>query len=714
MPSAVSALPPERNRDLHAIVQACPDAIIVLQDGRHVFANDRALQIYRSATLAELAARPALEYMPPALRAEAARRLHELTHERRHLEYVEEAIVRRDGTRCDIEVAGSPITYDGAPAALLVLRDITARKEVERAREAAEERFRSVFVNAPVGMAVLDTEGRVTEVNPTLAALVRRPVDELIGTSVFQWVHRDDRMASRGRFTRLLAGASLVETSEVRAVLPDGEVIWAHASTSTLRDANGTPTSFVLQLQDVSARRLAEDQLKRQAATDELTGLANRTTFTAELQRAIEDAAVDAAGPAVLFLDLDRFKVVNDSLGHGTGDRLLTQVAARLRACLRPGDLVARLGGDEFAVLATDVTAAQRVAGMARRLQESLTDPIVIDGVDVYANASIGIAFAEPGSDAEAVLRDADAAMYRAKACGGGTYVLFDENLRADCSQRMELENGLYGALGRGELFLAYQPIVATATGIMSGVEALLRWRRSDGTVVAPDRFVPIAEETGLIVPIGVWVVREACQQLRIWRATHPDSPPLSMAVNVSSRQLLSPDLVDTVLAELESIGPDRLTLEITATASAEIDEAAVRALERLDERGVRIAIDDFGTGQSSLARLRQLPVRLIKIDRQFTANVTTSDSDRSIVRATLAMAQALGLDTVAEGVETAEQAALLLDAGCVLAQGYLYDRPRPAEDLAARLARRHLGVAPGRRRRATAGDGAPPGRPGA
>ncbi|HVU91545.1 MAG TPA: bifunctional diguanylate cyclase/phosphodiesterase, partial [Jatrophihabitans sp.] len=412
--------------------------------------------------------------------------------------------------------------------------------------------------------------------------------------------------------------------------------------------------------------------------------------------------------------DLDHFKDVNDTLGHNIGDELIRNVTMRLSNTLRGGDLVARLGGDEFAVLVPAVPSAPRVARMARRLQESLEEPFDIDGTELHANASIGIAFAEPGADAEAVLRDADAAMYRAKACGGGTYVLFDEHLRADCSQRMELENGLYGALGRGELFLAYQPIVQTATGILTGVEALLRWRRADGTILPPDRFIPIAEETGLIVPIGAWVVREACQQLRIWRAAHAGSPPLSMAVNVSSRQLLNAELVDAVLAELDAIEPDRLTLEITESASAEISEVAVRALERLDERGVCIAIDDFGTGQSSLARLRQLPVRLIKIDRQFTANMTSSDSDRSIVRATLAMAQALGLDTVAEGVETAEQAGLLVESGCGLAQGYLYDRPRPAEELAARLARRHLAMAPVPRRRKLEGTPARAPRPSA
>jgi len=705
MTSRKAAVRAADDADVLALVQSSPDAMVVLQEGRHVFANDRALELYRADDLAQLAAKPAIEYMDPAMLGPATGRLHQMTDDRQQLPYVDEAIIRLDGTRCDIEVAGNPIVFGGEPAALVVIRDITARKEAERARQAAEERFRAAFTHAPVGMAVLDTKGRITEVNSVLTAITRTP--DMVGKAIFKWVHRDDRMGSRTRFTRLLENLSSVETSEVRIVRADGEVVWVQVSTSAVRNEDGEATSFIVQVQDVTARRSAEEQLKRQASRDELTGLANRSFFTARLQQAIEDRRLDAGVPAALILDLDRFKIVNDSLGHSAGDRLLVQVADRLRDCLRPTDFVARLGGDEFAVLLQSVTSPAQAARVARRLQSSLREPFVIDDADVYANASTGIALAEAGMNAEAVLRDADAAMFRAKANGGGTYVTFDEELRADCSQRMELENGLYGALARAELFLAYQPIVETATGIMSGVEALLRWRRSDGSIVAPDQFIPIAEETGLIVPIGTWVVREACQQLRVWRLAHPDSPPLSMAVNVSSRQLLNAELVDAVLVELDRLGPDRLTLEITETASAEISETAVEALERLDARGVRVAIDDFGTGRSSLARLRQLPVRIIKIDRQFTANVLNSDSDRSIVAATIAMAHALGLQTVAEGVETPEQAAFLHAAGCPLSQGYLYDRPRPAEELAGRLARRHLGVAPtkpDRRPRSSAG----------
>jgi diguanylate cyclase (GGDEF)-like protein/PAS domain S-box-containing protein len=612
----------ERNPDVLALVQASPDAMVVIQNGRHVFANDRALQLYDISDLGELASKPALDYMDPDLAAHA------------------------------------------------------------RARLVAEERFRSVFIHAPVGMAVLDPTGTVTEVNPALAEIVRCPMDELVGSRVWRWMHPDDRDGSLRRFAQLLDSAAAVATAEIRVVRPDGVIVWAHASTSTLRNSEGAATSFILQLQDVTAHRSAEEQLTHQATRDQLTGLANRALFTARLQDALDAREPGSDGPAVLFLDLDRFKVVNDSLGHSSGDELLIKVAERFRASLRPTDTVARLGGDEFAVLLEHVRGLDEATLAARRLQQCLGSPFDIDGADVYANVSIGIALAAPGSEALGLLRDADAAMNHAKTAGGGKFVAFDETLRAACSKRMELESGLHGALARDELFLLYQPIVETATGAMTGVEALLRWRRADGSIVTPDEFIPVAEETGLIVRIGAWVVREAGRQLRSWRMTNPSAPPLSMAVNVSTRQLLTPELADEVVAVVERIRPDRLTLEITETAAAEVTETELGILERLSRRGVRLAIDDFGTGQSSLARLRTLPVHMLKIDRQFIAGIAVSEGDRSIVLAMIAMADALGLVAVAEGVETPAQAAILRDAGCPLAQGYLFGRPQPPEEI--------------------------------
>jgi EAL domain-containing protein (putative c-di-GMP-specific phosphodiesterase class I) len=333
-------------------------------------------------------------------------------------------------------------------------------------------------------------------------------------------------------------------------------------------------------------------------------------------------------------------------------------------------------------VLLSGVRSADEAELAARRLLHSLAAPFALDGRDVHVDASIGVALGGGGADAEALLRDADSAMYRAKLLGSGGHVVFDETLRTACRRRMDLETGLYRALSDGELRLAYQPIVETATGRCIGFEALLRWRNAAGEDVSPAEFIPIAEETGTIVPIGAWVLREACKQMRAWRAQYRGLPPRNIAVNVSGRQLLSRDFHDDVLAALEVLGPDTLTLEITESAAAQVTDAAVDVLDRISRLGVRIAIDDFGTGLSSLARLRALPVDIVKIDRQFIAGLDASAEDRSLVLAIVAMTEALGLTAIAEGVETPAQAGALQASGCPLAQGYLFGRPVPAEDI--------------------------------
>ena len=682
MPSDDAESLAARNPDLVALVHASPDAMVVIRDGRHVFANDRALRLYRARDLAQLASKPALEYMAPSMGSVPKQRLESMTHERRQLGYVDETIVRLDGTRCEIEAAGSPIVFDGKPAALVVVRDITERKQAEQARHAAEERFRAAFVHAPIGMAVLDLTGVVAEANPALAELLRTPVDALLGTSMFDRVHPQDRQGSRGRFERLRSDTSVVETAEIRVVRGDGEIAWTQVSTTTLRDPAGAPSSFILQLHDVTDRHNAEEQLRHRASRDQLTDLANRTLFTERLELAIAGVDDSPRLPAVMFIDLDRFKIVNDSMGHICGDNLLAQVATRLHHSLRPTDLIARFGGDEFAVLLPAVRSADEAAGAARRLQQSLREPFVVDGSEIHVRASIGIALASSGSDAQTLLRDADSAMYRAKAAGGSGHSVFDASLRATTSRRMDLETGLYRVVADAELLLLYQPIVETTTGNYTGFEALLRWRRASGEIVSPAEFIPVAEETGTIIPIGAWVLRQATQQIRSWRAQHPDLPPLNIAVNVSSRQLVSPGFDDDVRASIDSLGPDTLTLEITESAAAQLNIDAVDRLEQLTRLGVQIAIDDFGTGQSSLARLQSLPVHTLKIDRQFIANLGVSEQGQELVHAILAMARALRLTATAEGVETPHQATLLREIHCPRAQGYLFGRPLPAEQV--------------------------------
>lgn len=678
----------EPDADVQSLIQLSPDPVVVIQDGRHVFANRRALTLYGADSLAQLASRPAIDYIHPSMHVQAAERMRSMTDRGADLDYVDEAIVRVDGSRCEIESAGSPISYRGRPAALVVIRDTTRRYLAESGQREAAERFRSAFVHAPIGMAVLDESGLIREANPALVDLLGLDLDLVVGNPIARWINPEYHRAARIRFARLLERRSSFETSQIQILRPDGSTRWVHASTSAILDRSGAALSFVIQLQDVTGWKAAEARLVDQASHDQLTGLVNRSVFRDRLKQALARARLTQGAPAVLFMDLDRFKVVNDSMGHAYGDELLTCVAGRFRGVLRPGDTLARLGGDEFAVLVENVLEVGEVLQVATRLRECLHAPVQVHRSEVFVTVSIGISLAEPGSDTETLLRDADVAMYAAKAEGGDVQISFDDRMRAVGSTRLDIELGLHRAVAGRELHLEYQPVVDSRTGTMIGVEALLRWQPPGRERIMPDDFIPVAEETGLIVAIGTWVLHDACRQLREWRSAFPDLPSLTMGVNVSSRQLLSSELLDMVREAMQGIGVDRLCLEITETAAAQITDTALHTLQQLRALGVSVAIDDFGSGYSSLARLRYLPVDVLKIDREFISNATSSAGDRSVVVAIAALAQALGLTVVAEGVETAQQATLVLDAGCELAQGYYYGRPQSAHDIGQLLTR--------------------------
>jgi diguanylate cyclase (GGDEF)-like protein len=429
---------------------------------------------------------------------------------------------------------------------------------------------------------------------------------------------------------------------------------------------------------DISDRKEAELELSHAALHDALTGLPNRALFHDRLGLALRRTERRSGSVAVLFCDLDRFKVVNDSLGHDAGDRLLVDVAKRIGAALRPADTVARFGGDEFTMLCEDVAGEIEAATIAQRIVDVFRDPFLLEDGEVFLATSLGIAIARGADDrAEDLIRDADAAMYRAKERGKGRYEIFDEAMRADAVARLETESALRRALERGELRLHYQPEVELATGTITGYEALVRWQHPTRGLLGPSAFIPLAEETGLIVGIGEWILREACTEAQRW------TEPLTLAVNLSARQLAQHDLVAMVRAAMAETGtdPSRLCLEITESAVMESGTATTAQLRALKSLGVQLAIDDFGTGFSSLAHLRRFPVDVLKIDGTFVAGLGQEPQDASIAAAVISLAHALGLKTVAEGIETDEQLAILKELGCNLGQGYLFARPLPPEE---------------------------------
>jgi diguanylate cyclase (GGDEF)-like protein/PAS domain S-box-containing protein len=562
-----------------------------------------------------------------------------------------------------------------------------ARAEKDRAHDltrASETRFRSAFDDAPIGIAMIDLDGGFARVNGSLCATTGYAEEDLLRMHIQDLAPSDDPEHLRDWTAH--AGDEI----ERRFQRADGSIGWALWRHSPVADEASGSSYFISQCVDISQRKRAETELAFRAQHDVLTRLPNRSLFVDHLGQAIERRAGTPGEVAVVFVDLDNFKVINDSLGHGAGDRLLTVVAERLAGVLREGDVVARFGGDEFTLLLRDVVDEAHALQICERLAAVLQPPVVLDGEQRFLTASFGLTVTGPReSSADELLRDADAAMYRAKAQGKARCELFDDALRSEVVERLDLETGLRHALERDELRLVYQPEVDLTSGRIVAVEALLRWAHPVHGIVSPAKFIPIAEQSGLIVPIGAWVAREACAAAASWRRT-PAGEDLTVAVNLSPRQLGSIDLLDDISLALDEAGlePSALCLEITETALMADMRSATETLQRLKALGVRLAIDDFGIGYSSLMHLKNLlPVDLLKIDKSFVDGLMEHGADRAIVAAVINLAAALGVDAIAEGVETREQAAALRSMSCGLAQGYHFARPVAPAEIAALLA---------------------------
>ena len=455
---------------------------------------------------------------------------------------------------------------------------------------------------------------------------------------------------------------------------------WTHLEVNALMDIGSLIVTELELRSDLSVKRQTQEHLLYSTLHDALTGLPNRSLFTERLRHAMRRSARHPDDLfAVLFLDLDRFKEVNDNLGHCVGDELLRAVARRLEACLRPEDTVARLSGDEFAILLESITDTSDAGRVAERIEEALSFPINLAGAEVTTSASMGIVTSSMAHDQpEQLLRSADMAMYRAKAAGRARYEMFDRAMHTDALERLRLETDLRRAVELGEFALHYQPVVSLRTGRVTGLEALVRWQHPERGLVHPADFIPVAEETGLIVPIGKWVLAEAMRQIKDWHAAHPRKDPLTIRVNLSVKQFTQPDLVDQIRAVLESSGapPRSLCLEITEAAIIDRGRAAISMLSRIRELGVQVYLDDFGTGYSSLSYLHGLPIDAIKIDRAFVSSMDTDDKNLRLVRTILTLAEIVGVRAEAEGISTSEQLRELRALNCEQGQGYLFSSP--------------------------------------
>ncbi len=578
------------------------------------------------------------------------------------------------------------------------------RRRAARGLAASEMRFRTVVESIDQGLLITDREGRVLYANARAAEITGYAVPELIGRRSHEaLLPADEQAAGRARLARRLEGRA--ERYEVELVRKDGSRVPAEIGSVPFRDAAGATVGAIAVVADTTERKALEAELWSQARRDALTGLANRTQFRADLTQALADvggapetaphtgvhAAANHEGStpgasesdpiaprvSVLFVDLDDFKAVNDSQGHAAGDALLAAVADRLRAATRGSDTVARLGGDEFAVLLRPARPGEDVGVVVPRILHALARPIAVAGRDLYVSASVGVARATPGVAADDLLRHADVAMYRAKAGGKHRCAVFSAAEDAAALDRAALQTELAGAAARGELALAYQPVVDLATGHPIGAEALARWRHPARGLVPPDVFIPIAEATGLMPALGRWVLETACAEAATWPRRADGRPP-RLAVNVSGRQLEDPTFLDDVISALRVTGfpAERLTLEVTESVLLTNPTVTRTRLEAVRALGVQVACDDFGTGYSSLTAVRELPLDSLKIDQAFTRGLVTDATQRALTEAVVQLARALNLKTVAEGVETAAERDVLLGLGCPLGQGYFYARP--------------------------------------
>ncbi len=591
-------------------------------------------------------------------------------------------------------------------AAMYLLRVSFAQREAEQSAqdqqlaEAHQEailnqqRFTAAFTHAAVGMAIVGTNRQMLQVNRALAQLLGAPEKALLKRSFEDFLNPGDVRLLERLLHDLAQAPDETFTVQLRCQRGDGEEVWIALHCSRFDDPGSAGPCVIYQLHDITSRHLAEQRLHHIAFHDSLTDLANRACFTDRLAAAVERSQIDSSARfAVLFLDLDRFKMVNDSLGHQAGNELLVQVANRLRQCVRPLDLVARLGGDEFAVLCEGLDDQDHARTLATRLGTTLAQPLAIHGTEVIPGASIGITFGDLGHrTVDEILRDADLAMYEAKAAGRGRVAVFDASMHERIADRLALEADLRHAIGAGKLTAVFQPIFSLSPMRLAGFEALARWEHPTRGPINPAVFIALAEEAGHIESVTRWMIEHAVGQLARWRRDFPEHSRLTMNVNLSSRDLVNPELVGFVEQTLaqHSLPPELLTLEITETTLMNRLQPALATLQALRAMGVHFSIDDFGTGYSSLAYLSTLPIDSLKIDRSFVLGMDNGSQNVEIVRTILKLGHTLGKTVVAEGIETAEQLQHLQRLGVDKGQGYLMSRPLPAERVREVLLTRH------------------------
>ncbi len=614
-----------------------------------------------------------------ALLLELAKRIPELTNTGawRHR--------KKDGTAIDVEVVSHEILFGGKRAMLELMNDVTERKHAEEALQKREEHFRSLIENASDLILIANSHGTLSYVSPSVDRALYYGPEELLGRNLFEFVHPEDFSHAFSAMAHNLQSPGESQPVEWRIRHKLGHWRVFEVIGKCVLDRAEEP-SVILNARDITERKVAEEKLMHDALHDPLTNLPNRLVFMDRLGQAIKRSKRNSNYVfAVLFLDLDHFKLVNDSLGHLFGDDLLIAMARRLEGGLRPGDTIARLGGDEFAILLEDLVEPGAVEQIAARMQMEVAAPFELGDQIIYTTASIGIAFNSLSYNSpEEVLRDADTALYQAKGVGKSCHAIFNTTMHEQAVKLLRLRTDLRQALERNEFSVHYQPVVSLRSGRITGFEALVRWQHPSYGMLAPAQFITVAEESNMIAPLGLWVLGEACRQTREWQTLYPHDPPLSISVNLSVKQLAQPDLVVQIARVLQETGlePQSLKLEITESVFMKNAESMASVLSSLNALGAQLQIDDFGTGYSSLSYLHKFPFDNLKIDRAFVSTMTTNAKNAHIVRTIVLLAHNLGMTVTAEGVETIEQLSELTELNCEQGQGYFFSKPVEASEV--------------------------------
>ncbi len=677
---------------LRALVQHAPTLFILVDASGRMQATSGAITRLLGYDQADVEGRDLVDLVDPDSRSRLRSALDRLrrregsriTPERVEVQFRD---VRSDGL-VPYELTIVDMLDDPTVVGLVVTgHDVSERSANEEVLRDMLSLLHATLDSTADGILVVDLAGRITSFNARFVDLWRLPVDVVAagaGGAVLE--HTSRQLEDSAQFVAKVHEVHAdpeIESFDILRLL-DGRVFERY---SRPQRVGGDVVGRVWSFHDVTRQKQLESELQHQAFHDSLTGLSNHVQFRDRLDRALARAAIDGREVAVLYFDIDDFKLVNDSLGHPAGDQILVAVAERLRRCVRDGDTIARLGGDEFAVLVERLESRRAATEMAGRIIDAFRRPVQMGTRELVTSVSVGITFSSPGVDGEQMLRNADLAMYAAKRRGKARSEVYVSGMHAEAVARLEMEADLHVARARGEFWVAYQPIVALGTGRIVGYESLLRWQHPELGEVGPDRFIGAAEDIGVIGDLSEFVFQQACADMRQWTDTSA-AGDLTLSVNVSARQLMN----GTVVAQVEDalavsgLSPSRLVVELTETAMLHDTRSASRSLDALESLGVRLALDDFGTGFSSLTHLQQFPIEIIKIDRSF---MTTIVEDEALIRAVIRMSQELGLTAVAEGVETAEQAAFLTDAGCDLGQGYYFARPGPAASVERALSGR-------------------------